>query len=189
MARTPAAGRSQGISVAALGRYIAGVPDWRLPPRARQRLARFLALCDRLPETQIAMFGERHLAIKFRAKAFAYYLNQHHDDGVACACCKSTRQRQSQLISQDPKRFLVPAYLGPSGWVSIRLDLPSVNWKEVESLLTQAFMLAAPKRLAARLTGSLVKPHRTPKGQADADDARRVLGVPSAPPRSLRRKR
>ena len=43
----------------------------------------------------------------------------------------------------------MPSYVGPRGWVALRLDTPKVDWDEVADLVTEAYLLAAPKRLAA----------------------------------------
>jgi hypothetical protein len=48
-------------------------------------------------------------------------------------------------------RFYKPAYLGPRGWVAVRLDLDDVDWDEVAELALDAYRLTAPKRLQALL--------------------------------------
>jgi hypothetical protein len=47
--------------------------------------------------------------------------------------------------------FHVPRYLGHRGWVGLWLDLPRIDWWEVESALAAAYRLTAPKSLVARL--------------------------------------
>jgi hypothetical protein len=51
----------------------------------------------------------------------------------------------------------MPAYVGPRGWVGLRLDRGRVDWKEVEELVTHSYQLIAPKRLA-------VTAHVEPRG-------------------------
>jgi hypothetical protein len=46
-------------------------------------------------------------------------------------------------------RFYKPAYLGPRGWVAVRLDTGDVDWDEVAELALDAYRLTAPKRLLA----------------------------------------
>lgn len=48
-------------------------------------------------------------------------------------------------------KFYLPAYLGTRGWVGLRLDRGRVNWGEVRELLTEAYRLQAPRKLAALL--------------------------------------
>jgi len=41
----------------------------------------------------------------------------------------------------------MPAYIGPSGWVGLRLDRPTVDWTEVKELLQGSYAQIAPKKL------------------------------------------
>jgi hypothetical protein len=50
-----------------------------------------------------------------------------------------------------PERFYIPAYVGSRGWVGLCLDRDDLDWAEVRELLTEAYRLRAPRRLAARL--------------------------------------
>jgi len=54
------------------------------------------------------------------------------------------------MIRADPDRFFVPPYVGPSGWIGIRLD-KSPDWHEIGELMRDAYRLVAPKKLLARL--------------------------------------
>lgn len=119
--------------------------------RDLQRLNRIASLLDDLPEAVIRPAGERHLALCIRRKSFAYYLHDHHRDGRVCICCKSTHGQQQACVARGPERYYVPAYLGASGWVSLRLDLPRVNWAEVLTLLIESYRAQAPKLLAERV--------------------------------------
>jgi phosphoribosylglycinamide formyltransferase-1 len=44
----------------------------------------------------------------------------------------------------------MPAYIGPRGWVALRLDRGAIDWKEVAELVAGSYQLTAPKRLAAK---------------------------------------
>jgi hypothetical protein len=96
--------------------------------------------------------GATHLAFKVRKKIFAYYLFNHHGDGVISICCKGAPGEQGRLVEDDPKRFFVPAYLGPRGWVGVRLDLPRVNWSEIAYLVQTSYRMTAPRKLTAQLS-------------------------------------
>jgi len=52
------------------------------------------------------------------------------------------------LVSADPKRFYVPPYVGPKGWVGVRLD-GKPDWDEIARIVRRSYRLVAPKRLAA----------------------------------------
>ena len=53
------------------------------------------------------------------------------------------------LVTAQPDRFYLPAYMAHSGWVALRLDVGAVDWEEVAELVACSYRLVAPKRLAA----------------------------------------
>jgi hypothetical protein len=69
---------------------------------------RLLALCIALPE--VASEGDQHLRFQVRNKTFAYYLEDHHGDGLVALCCKAAPGEAASLIASDPNRFYRPAY-------------------------------------------------------------------------------
>ncbi len=115
------------------------------------RLAKLLDLCRSLPDAVSRPAGQGHYAFSVRRKSFAWLLNNHHGDGIVALCCKSTLARQRELVAADPARYLVPAYVGSKGWVSLRLDTPKVNWDDVLDLFVAAYRAQAPRRLAENL--------------------------------------
>jgi len=46
-----------------------------------------------------------------------------------------------------PARFYLPAYIGPRGWIALRLDTGKVDWDEVAELVMGSYRLIAPKRM------------------------------------------
>ncbi|TFU03799.1 phosphoribosylglycinamide formyltransferase [Polymorphobacter arshaanensis] len=83
-------------------------------------------------------------------KFFAYFSYDHHHDGVTGLLVKASGvEEQAQLIENDPDLYYRPAYLGPSGWVGIRLDGGAVDWGHIEDWLSRSWRMSAPKRLAA----------------------------------------
>lgn len=71
--------------------------------------------------------------------------------------CKAGIGVQAMLIAADPRRFFSPPYVGPKGWIGIRLD-DETDWEEVSDLIEESYCLIAPKRLAAQLR----RPAETP---------------------------
>ena len=57
------------------------------------------------------------------------------------------------LAAAQPDRFYIPAYIGPKGWVALRLDGGAVDWDEVAELVRGSYRMVAPKKLAG-LVGS-----------------------------------
>lgn len=114
-----------------------------------QRRKRLVEICKRLPESEVEVAGESHLAFRIRKRIFAYYLFDHHGDGKIAFCCKSSLSEQRRLVKEDSISFFVPPYLGPKGWVAIRMDLNEVDWDTVSELARRAYQEIAPRKLAA----------------------------------------
>ena len=93
--------------------------------------------------------ADGHGLFAVRGKKFAYFLNDHHGDGIVAVCVKVTPVLGVALMGSDDDRFYRPAYMGPKGWIGLRLDLGEVDWAEVRSLVTGSYRLQAPKRLSS----------------------------------------
>ena len=113
-------------------------------------LERVSQICAALPEATRELSGA-HGVFKVRGRTFAYYLDDHHGDGIAGVVVKAPGSEG--MIAADPERFYMPAYIGHRGWVGLRLDTGPVDWTEVTDLITDSYLAVAPKRLAARLEG------------------------------------
>jgi hypothetical protein len=64
---------------------------------------------------------------------------------------KAPRDEGLLLIATDEDLYYSPAYIGPRGWVGLRLDSGDVDWTEVTKHVAASYCLTAPKRLAARV--------------------------------------
>jgi hypothetical protein len=81
-------------------------------------------------------------------KQFVQFRNNHHGDGMVGVCVRTSgTDEQAMLIEAAPETYSRPAYLGPSGWVSVNLDGDGVDWDLVESRIARSWELAAPRRL------------------------------------------
>jgi hypothetical protein len=89
---------------------------------------------------------------RVRNKIFATYAESenHRGAGRPSVWCKSTHLIQDMLIHENPARYFAPPYVGPKGWLGIRLDRRP-SWRTIADLLREAYLLTAPKRLAATL--------------------------------------
>jgi len=115
-----------------------------------RRLIRLTEICLALPEATRECSGG-HAAFAVRNKKFVYFLDDHHGDGIVSVCFRTVPGENEVLVSSDATRFYSPAYIGPRGWVGLRLDLGEIDWEEVSDFVTDSYRLAAPKRLAARV--------------------------------------
>ena len=125
-----------------------GAPD--KSPDVAGRRKRLVALCQELPEAIAERAGVQHLAFKVGKKIFAYYAYDHHGDGRIALLGKAAPGEQSQLVAEDPEQYFVPPYVGPKGWVVLRLDTPRIDWRAVKNLLTVAYVLTAPEKARKR---------------------------------------
>jgi hypothetical protein len=114
----------------------------------QERLNALVKICLALPQTSREK-KESHSAFLVGKKIFAYYLDSHHDDGIISVCCKVLPGENRFLVESAPGRFYLPAYIGPRGWIGLRMDLATLNWTEVKELIHGSYLQVAPKKLAA----------------------------------------
>ena len=112
------------------------------------RLAKVTKTALPLAESARQLHGS-HASFLVRKKIFAYYLDNHHGDGIVAITCKVFPGDNAALVAADPRRFYLPAYIGSRGWVALRLDLGDIDWDEVAELIAGSYRMVAPKRLAA----------------------------------------
>lgn len=120
----------------------------RAPSRAAV-LTRVRRMCLALPEAheKIAWGAP---TFRVRDRQFAMFLDNHHGDGRLALWCKAPPGAQEVLVGADPERFFVPPYVGPAGWLGIRLD-KGLDWGVLAGLVRDGYLEAAPKRLRAEV--------------------------------------
>jgi len=118
--------------------------------REDPRLTRLTHIALEFPETSRRIYGS-HAQFLVRKKTFAYFLDNHHGDGIVAVTGKVLPGDNKALAEAQPRRFYLPAYLASNGWVALRLDRGKVDWEEVRELLLGSYALIAPKRLAERI--------------------------------------
>jgi hypothetical protein len=129
----------------------------KIHSKAVERLiARVRKLCLALPESSERLsHGEPTFFVGAKAgkggKVFTTFADDHHHDGIVGIWCPAAPGAQAMLIEANPKLFFRPPYVGPSGWIGIRLDRPPVDWEEVAELIEESWRLVAPKRALAAL--------------------------------------
>ena len=97
-------------------------------------LERISRICATLPEVSCERHGS-HATFRVKKKPFAYFLANHHDDGITAIACKTEPGENTALAHADPDRYYLPAYIGPRGWVALRLDLgPGSGGGRINSL-------------------------------------------------------
>lgn len=120
----------------------------RLPAsrKIEDPIAKLRAVCLALPESiERETFGGP--TFRVREKIFAMETGRH---GFPAFWCKAPPGSQAVLVGADSFRFFAPPYVGPKGWIGMRLD-EEPDWDEVAAVVRRSYRLIAPKKLAALL--------------------------------------
>jgi hypothetical protein len=108
-------------------------------------LARLRGICLALPEAEEIETWDAP-TWRIRGRIFCMW----RAEGGAALWCKAPHGTQEMLVEADPARFFRPPYVGPKGWIGLRLA-GRVDWPEVAALVRRSWRMTAGKRLAARL--------------------------------------
>jgi hypothetical protein len=133
-------------------------PVKRHSPAARRVLERVRKICLALPHSSERLsHGEPTFFVGAKdgkgGKVFVSFVENHHGDGITGITFPAAPGAQAMLIEADPRRFYRPPYVGPSGWVGLRLDV-APDWDEVAEFAEESYRLVAPKRALAALDGA-----------------------------------
>lgn len=134
-------------------------------------------VCLWLPEAEeFSSHGSPNFRV--RGKTFATYVVNHHGDQRVALWLPAAAGAQEHHLRMDAKNFYVPPYVGPRGWLGVRLD-KGLSWKRVTSLVREAYEHVAPKALQSRigptptirapakkLTASDIDPMKSPRAKA-----------------------
>ena len=111
------------------------VPHPGRKPKEGIYLSEMRRICLNLPETEERFnHGMPGFAIKNRS-AFVFLRESRKENHVAL-WFKASSGVQEELVEQDPDRFFAPPYLGPAGWVGMRLDI-DLDWEEVTEAMVR----------------------------------------------------
>jgi hypothetical protein len=113
-------------------------------PRPAALLTRLRRICLALPEASEQRTWDLP-TFRVRRKIFAMYVFQ---DDTPAFWCKAPPGVQAILVNADAGRFFVPPYVGPKGWIGVRLDA-ATDWTEVTDLVGRSWRMTAPKKLVA----------------------------------------
>ena len=116
----------------------------------RSPLDRVRALCMALPEVTERLSHGAPTWFVAGKKTFLTFHDDHHGDGILGIWCPAFPGVQEELVDLEPERFFRPPYVGPSGWIGVRLDR-DVDWDEVDGILRDAYRKVGPKTLVQQL--------------------------------------
>jgi len=88
------------------------------------------------------------------------------DDGRFALWCAAPDGMQKMLVDSAPEHYFVPPYVGPQGWVGVRLDR-SATWDEIASVVENAYLAKAPAKLVEqwRATPAAPSPRAKRRGR------------------------
>ena len=90
-------------------------------------------------------------------KTLTMYLDDHHGDGRVAIWCPAPPGVQEAMVAEEPERFFKPPYVGPSGWLGVRLDRDP-DWDEITGIVEDAYRKIGPTRLVAQLDAEAESP-------------------------------
>src|SRR5438132_11197715 len=126
---------------------MAAKPGCKRRGSGRAPVARLRAIGLALPEaTEKVAGGEPTWRV--RGKLFAQLDDHHHGADHLAVWLPAPLGEQEAMIFTDPARFFRPSYVGPRGWVGVRIDR-APNWTQVANMVEQAYRQVAPPRLCS----------------------------------------
>jgi predicted DNA-binding protein (MmcQ/YjbR family) len=93
---------------------------------------------------------------------FAMTDNNHHNSGHIAVWVKAPAMVQEILISSDPKKFFKPPYMGPKGWVGVKLQ-GKVDWAEVAGILGDGYRMSLPGKSSAASSAKVKRASAKPR--------------------------
>lgn len=113
-------------------------------------LAGVRRICMALPEVSERLSHGSPAWFVREKRTVAMFVDDHHGDGILGLWCPAHPGVQEEMVALEPERFFRPPYVGPSGWLGVRLDR-DVDWDEVRGILTDSYRKVAPKTLVKLL--------------------------------------
>ena len=114
--------------------------------RAASALERVRKLCLALPETSERLsHGSPGFFVR-KTRSFVHFVDNHHGDGRLALWCAAPPGAQAMLVESNAEVYFVPPYVGPSGWIGVRLDRRA-PWGEIAAVIEQAYRTRAPRTL------------------------------------------
>lgn len=100
-------------------------------------------ICAKLPETTEEIDGFGHTVFRVKGKTFIF-MGESAGGEPGAMSVKSDRETQALLIASG--RYSKTPYIGHHGWVSLVREA-GIDRQELETLIVEGYLMAAPKRL------------------------------------------
>ena len=97
------------------------MPPPRGGPASEAALTRVRSACLALEDTtEKVAWGAP--TFRVRERLFVMFVDNHHGDGRLAIWAYAAPGAQDAFVANDPERYFIPPYVGPSGWLGVRLD-------------------------------------------------------------------
>jgi hypothetical protein len=114
-----------------------GVKERKLLERVRKLCVAFPEVTERLGHGAPCFYlRDQH--------TFVMCQDDHHGDGRVAIWCVAPEGAQEVLLAADPDRFFRPPYVGPRGWIGLRLNVKP-DWNQVAAVIDEAYQTVADK--------------------------------------------
>lgn len=124
-------------------------------------------LCLALPDVEAFLSHGMPNFRRRKGKVFAMLALNHHGDGRIALWLNTPPALQFDFVEESSTHFFIPPYMGPSGWLGVRLD-SGLAWKRVSDLVRQAYEYTVKHRGAPLPVPVVPGPSRRPT-LADVD--------------------
>jgi hypothetical protein len=119
--------------------------------RPKDTLRTIRSICLALPEvTERPSHGTPTFFVRNKSVFVYAWLEGHHDNDFPHLWCAAGPGVQEILIEAEPETFFRPPYVGPRGWVGVRLD-GGIEMDEIGELCEDAYRAIAPPKLVSEL--------------------------------------
>jgi predicted DNA-binding protein (MmcQ/YjbR family) len=114
-------------------------PIYSMPPAAAM-LAKLRKVCATLRDAaETVTFG--HATFQVNGKTFAVFEQYKGEFGLALKV-----EKELQQVFLKDRRFYRTPYIGKHGWVTLRMESNTVDWKEVREMIRGSYSLIALKK-------------------------------------------
>ena len=111
-------------------------------------LARLRVIALKLPEAAEKLSHGSPAFFIAKGKVFAYFWHDHHGDGLTAVIVKTAgHEEQAMLVEREPDFYSIPPYLGPAGWIAMRVGENDPDWDHIGDRVAQSWEMVAPRRL------------------------------------------
>ncbi len=111
------------------------------------QLDRVRRICAAMPSSfEKPSHGAPTFFVQKDKGVFTTFMDNHHHDGELAVWLPAPPGLQAAVIEDAPETYFKPPYVGPGGWIGVRLD--RIGDETLEMHIRRAWELVAPKKAA-----------------------------------------